>query len=98
MKESYSSLSVAIEDLQKLGYTVDFKVNDQVTATNGSNTNNGSWSVNGSGTELNLNFNGSPFDEFNDGWDIISVMPTRIELRDVSGGGGGTDILIFEKA
>ncbi|HBC03679.1 MAG TPA: hypothetical protein PKH16_04650 [Aequorivita sp.] len=80
------------------GYTVDFKVNDQVTATNGSNTNNGSWSVNGSGTELNLNFNGSPFDEFNDGWDIISVMPTRIELRDVSGGGGGTDILIFEKA
>lgn len=79
------------------GYIVDFKVNDDVSATNGSNTNNGSWLVNGSGNELTLSFTGSPFDEFNDSWDIISVLPTRIELRDVSGGGGGTDILIFEK-
>ena len=80
------------------GYTVDFKINDQVSATNGSNTNNGNWFVNSSGNELTLNFTGSPFDEFNDDWDIISVTPTRIELRDVSGGGGGTDILILEKA
>ena len=79
------------------GYTVDFKVNDQVTATNGNNTNTGTWLVNGSGNELTLNFTGVPFDEFNDDWDIVSVLPTRIELRDVSGGGGGTDILIFEK-
>ena len=53
--------------------------------------------MNGSGNELTLNFTGVPFDEFNDDWDIVSVLPTRIELRDVSGGGGGTDILIFEK-
>lgn len=79
------------------GYTVDFKVNDQVTATNGNNTNTGTWLVNGSGNELTLNFTGVPFNEFNDDWDIVSVLPTRIELRDVSGGGGGTDILIFEK-
>ena len=79
------------------GYTVDFKINDEVTATNGSNTNSGSWSVNSAGSELTMNFNGSPFDEFNDDWDIISVLPTRIELRDVSGGGSGTDILILEK-
>ena len=79
------------------GYTVDFKINSQVVATNGSNTNSGSWSVNGSGNELTLEFDGSPFDEFNDEWDIISVQPDRIELRDVSGGGSGTDILIFVK-
>src|SRR5690606_32440004 len=79
------------------GYTVDFKINSQVVATNGSNTNSGSWSVNGSGNELTLEFDGFPFDEFNDEWDIISVQPDRIELRDVSGGGSGTDILIFVK-
>ncbi len=79
------------------GYTVDFKVSDIVTVTNGSNTNNGSWVVNSLGNELTLNFNGIPFDEFNDDWDIISVLPTRMELRSVSGGGSGTDILIFEK-
>ena len=28
---------------------------------------------------------------------VISVTDTRVELQDVSGGGGGTDTLIFEK-
>jgi hypothetical protein len=79
------------------GYVVDFEGNDQVSATNGSNSNNGTWSINGSGSELTLNFNGSPFDEFNDDWDIISVTSNRVELRDVSGGGSGTDILVFVK-
>lgn len=79
------------------GYVVDFKPSNAVTATNGSNTNNGTWSVNSQGNELTLNFGGSPFDEFNDDWDIVSVLPNRIELIDVSGGGSGTDILVLEK-
>ncbi len=49
------------------------------------------------GNELLLNFNGVPFDEFNDEWDVLMVSETRVELQDVSGGGGGTDILVFEK-
>lgn len=80
------------------GYDVDFNSGDVVIATNGSNTNNGTWVVNGTGTELDLNFGGSPFNEFNSSWDIISVLSNRIELRDESGGGGGTDVLIFEKS
>jgi hypothetical protein len=79
------------------GYNINFNAADQVVATNGSNTNSGTWMVTSGGTDLDLFFNGSPFDEFNDSWDIISVLTNRIELRDVSGGGSGTDILILEK-
>jgi len=79
------------------GYTADFMPADQVTATNGTTTNNGTWVVNGTGSSLALNFTGMPFDEFNSDWDILSVLNNRIELQDVSGGGGGTDTLVFEK-
>ncbi len=79
------------------GYNVDFMASDLVTATNGSNTNNGTWVVNAAGSSLALNFTGMPFDEFNSDWDIISVLSNRIELQDVSGGGSGTDVLVFEK-
>ncbi len=79
------------------GYGVDFMESNAVTASNGSNTNTGTWLVTSGGNELNLAFSGSPFDEFNDEWDVFSVTTTRVEVRDVSGGGGGTDILVFEK-
>jgi len=79
------------------GYSVNFNTGNEVVASNGSNTNNGVWLVSSNGQELDLAFSGSPFDEFNDEWDIFSVEPNRVEVRDVSGGGGGTDILVFEK-
>ena len=79
------------------GYEVDFNTGNQVTATNGTNTNNGTWIVDSNGFDIVFNFTGSPFDEFNGDWDIISVSPNRIELRDVSGGGSGTDTLVLEK-
>ncbi|NND63794.1 MAG: hypothetical protein HKN48_11460 [Flavobacteriaceae bacterium] len=37
------------------------------------------------------------FEDLNDDWDIISVSNNKIELIDVSGGNGGTDLLTFEK-
>ncbi|MCB0639100.1 MAG: hypothetical protein KDC54_20865 [Lewinella sp.] len=80
------------------GYTVDFNAGNQVIATNGTTTNNGTWLVDSSGTSMALNFTDVPFSEFNSDWDIISVLPNRIELQDVSGGGTGTDILVFEKS
>ncbi|WP_175017407.1 hypothetical protein [Rasiella rasia] len=79
------------------GYTIDFQNSGAVVATNGSNTNNGTWQVLSAGNKLDLNFSGVPFDEFNDDWDVIMTSETRVELRDVSGGNGGTDVLIFEK-
>ena len=39
----------------------------------------------------------SDFEDLNDDWDIVSITTSRIELRDVSGGDGSLDILVFEK-
>lgn len=82
-------------------YTVTFNANGSVVATNGTNTNEGTWSVvpsTGETLDLILDFGTAlPFEEFNDDWDIIDVLTNRIELEDVSGGNGGTDNLVFEK-
>lgn len=37
------------------------------------------------------------FEDLNDDWDFVSVSTTKIELIDVSGGNGGTDLLTFER-
>ena len=81
------------------GYTLDFTAsNGTVIATNGSNTNNGTWQELSSGNKLLLDFGVElPFEEFNDDWDVLSANETQITLQDVSGGGGGTDTLILEK-
>ena len=88
------------------GYTFSFETNNQLTATNGSNTYIGSWSVTDSNSsddsqedvDFNINFTSPPnFEELSDDWDIISHSSTKIELIDISGGNGGTDYLTFEK-
>ncbi|WP_273565818.1 hypothetical protein [Maribacter halichondriae] len=79
------------------GYTFNFNSDGTAVADNGSITN-GIWSPQNSDSELLLNFgNTSPLDEFNDTWDVISVSDTQVEVRDVSGGNGGTDTLILIK-
>lgn len=81
------------------GYTLTFNTGGTVVATNGSNNFNGSWSVIGTGDlDLVLDFGTQiPFDEFNDDWDVLNFTNSLVELEDVSGGGGGTDNLRFEK-
>lgn len=88
------------------GYLFVFGDNGQVSASNGSNSYSGSWSITDSNSnddstddlDFNLNFNTSNgFEDLNDDWDFISQSATKIELIDVSGGGGGTDYLTFEK-
>jgi len=79
------------------GYQLDFMEDGTVTADNGNQTLNGSWSTDGD-TEVVLDFAAQiPFDEFNDEWDIVDFDENRLELIDISGGNGGTDTLVFEK-
>jgi hypothetical protein len=88
------------------GYNFTFGSNGSLTAANGSNTFNGTWSVTDSNSnddspndlEFNINFNlTNDFEALNDDWDFVSQSPTKIELIDISGGNGGTDYLTFEK-
>lgn len=95
------------------GYTFTFSANNVITATNGTNTYTGSWSVtndhsggdddsghhdDSNDLDFNISFS-SPanFAELTDDWDIISYSANKIQLIDVSGGNGGTDYLTFEK-
>jgi hypothetical protein len=90
------------------GYNFTFGSSNVLTATNGTNTYTGSWSVTNDDSSDDdspsgdLDFNilfSSPanFADLSDDWDIISRTDTKIELIDVSGGNGGTDYLTFEK-
>ncbi|WP_246282483.1 hypothetical protein [Flavobacterium agri] len=98
------------ETTQFASYTFTFGDNNQLVATDGSNSVQGTWSVtNSSGSsrhgdddssdvDFNIFFS-SPgnFADLSDDWDIVLYTANRIELIDVSGGNGGTDILTFEK-
>lgn len=89
------------------GYDFTFGNDGVLTATNGSNTITGSWSVTDDSSssssddddiDFNISFASPPdFEELSDDWDIISTSSTKIELIDISGGNGGTDYLTFQK-
>jgi hypothetical protein len=87
------------------GYNFTF-TNGTVTATNGTNTYTGTWSITDSNsnddTMDDLHFNlafTSPanFADLTDDWEILEITDTKMRLTDVSGGNGGTDFLTFEK-
>ncbi|WP_395043748.1 hypothetical protein [Flavobacterium sp.] len=81
------------------GYNFTFLSNGTVTAIKTSTTINGNWSnyLDSGENKLNLNFDGSLLDSFEDDWRITEFTPTLIKLKDVSGGNGGTDYLYFTK-
>lgn len=94
-----------------IGYDFTFANNGTLTADNGTDTINGTWSVtddsnssNSSNSESDIDFNiqfpvpeSSDFEDLNDDWDIVSYNNTTISLIDISGGNGGTDTLVFQK-
>jgi hypothetical protein len=81
------------------GYELNFDMNGTVSASNGSNSNNGTWAVLSGGNQMMLDFGVAiPFEEFNDDdWDVISVTDTEVIIQDVSGGSDGTDTLTLQK-
>ena len=92
------------------GYAFQFRSDNTLTATNGSNNYSGTWSVthdeNSShdsndefdDIDFNISFSSPPdFAELSEDWEIISQSADKMELRHVSGGNGGTDFLTFER-
>jgi hypothetical protein len=89
------------------GYNFTFGAGNVLTAVNGTTTVTGTWSVtsdnshdDSSSNDLDFNIAFTTpvnFVELTEDWNIISYTATKIELIHVSGGGGGTDYLTFEK-
>lgn len=91
------------------GYNFTFASDGTLTASNGTTTLDGTWSITSDSSssssssddiEFNIFFpvsDTNDFEELNDDWDIVSTSATTIELIDISGGNGGTDILTFAK-
>ncbi len=97
------------EDETYLFTAYEFKFNDDgtLTASNDTNTFNGTWSISDSDSsddddssddvDFNISFNlGNNLDELTDDWDIITKSENKIELIDISGD-GDTEYLTFEK-
>ncbi|RZJ74223.1 MAG: hypothetical protein EOO45_09150 [Flavobacterium sp.] len=92
------------------GYNFTFGPNNILTASNGTNTYTGTWSVtnddsssdddnnSGNDVDFDISFN-SPaiLAEISDDWDIAGFNESSLMLIDVSGGNGGTDRLAFQK-
>lgn len=88
------------------GYNFTFGSGNVLTASNGSTTHTGTWSVSDSNSkdddlkelDFNISFTAPVnFEELSDDWDITEKSETKIKLADVSGGNGETDYLTFEK-
>jgi len=93
-------------------YNFTFATNGTLSATNGTTTQEGTWSLTSDSSsssdddnddndiEFNIFFpvtDSNIFDDLNDDWDIVSTSATRIELFDVGDSSADTDRLTFEK-
>jgi hypothetical protein len=82
-------------------FAFTFSEDGTVIAQNDILSEPGTWAydnTSSSSEELVLQFSEmDPFDELNDDWDIVSVSSAKIELMDISGGDGDTELLTFTK-
>ena len=93
------------------GYTFTFETTGVLTATKDATTITGTWSITEDSSsssdddddddiDFNIFFPVSddhPLDDLSDDWDIVSFDATTINLIDISGGDGSTDLLTIMK-
>ncbi len=92
------------------GFNFTFQSSGVLTATNGTVTHEGNWSItndssndddNNGSNDVDFNIYFAPsinnFEELTEDWDIISHSSTKIQLKHISGGDGSIDYLTFEK-
>lgn len=90
------------------GYNFTFASGGELTATNGTTSYTGTWSISDSNSNddssSDIDFNilfpvpdTNDFEDLNDDWEIVTHSDTTISLIDISGGNGGTDTLVFQK-
>jgi len=90
-------------------YTFTFTSDGVVSASSPAEMLTGAWSVehdssSGDSSDSDVDFtlffgvaDTHDFDDLNDDWDVVSYTSTMISLRDVSGGSGEIDTLIFTR-
>lgn len=76
-----------------------FQSNGSILVTkSGSQVSSGTWKVIQDGGQLKLDLvlsGGSYFQEITEDWEIVSTSSGSLSLKNVSGGNGGTDLLVF---
>ncbi len=90
-------------------YEFTFGSNGMLSATNGTTTYTGTWSISSDddssggdddGLEFDIDFavpESNMFDDLDDDWDIVSYSDTIINLIDIDDDGNDTDVLTFER-
>jgi hypothetical protein len=82
------------------GFSFTFAADSTVMATNNNETISGTWSEvkDDEMHKLVLDFGTVvPFDAFNGDWNVVEFSETRVELKDMNGGEGSTEVLVFER-
>ena len=82
------------------GYAFTFGTNGTVTATKGSTTATGTWTSGNDDSQVKfvLSFvSPASFTEISNDWHVIERTDTKIRLQEISGGGGGTEMITFER-
>lgn len=83
-------------------YTFEFGANGSLSASNGSQTYNGTWAtgIDDSTDKFLIDFSGtvpSVLSELEEDWRVIKIEDNFMHFEHTSGGNGDTDILKFSK-
>ena len=82
------------------GYKFTFTGGGKINVVRAASSQSGTWSIgtDNSKTKLIITFPaGGNFEDLNEDWEVTERTNTTIKLQHISGGGGGTDFLTFEK-